>query len=262
MNILFWNLHNNSNEAWVKEILQEHDVDIALFAEYKGTSFERILPNLKNYNQYDGLGACEKITLLCKNTAQVIVKREQDRYTLYNCSAEGISYNIAGIHLPAPPASDSNDRKNIIRNIVQDISELELETKNRRTIVIGDFNCNPFDQEVVQKDTFNAVLFRPVIDKQEIITYQGRNYRRFYNPIVHFLSEDTCMFGSIYYSSGSAPLYWNCYDQILVRKELVRNIETLDYIKTINGKKLIKNVRPNENISDHLPLLVSFAKGK
>ena len=85
MKILFWNLKNNSNGKWVSEIIRENDIDIALFAEYQRTSFKNVLSNLQNYIKYDGYGACEKITLLCKQTVETKVRREQNRYTLYSC---------------------------------------------------------------------------------------------------------------------------------------------------------------------------------
>lgn len=261
VNILFWNLNNNSNEKKVKDIILENDVDIALFAEYQKTSFRKVLSELQDYSQHDGYGACDKITLLCKKTIESKVRREQNRYTLYTCAIEGTLFNFVGVHLPAPPSSDANDRKHVIRDIVQDITEQEKESKSRRTIVIGDFNCNPFDQEVIQKDSFNAVLFKELIKKQEVIRYSEKEWRRFYNPIIHFLSENTCTYGSLYYSSGSAPLYWNSFDQILVRKELVDSIESLKYVKEIDGKKLIKDIKPDNSISDHLPLLVKISKG-
>lgn len=260
MKILFWNLSGNANEKWVKDTINEHDVDIALFAEYQSTSFEHVLSILEDYTQYDGYGGCEKITLLCKKSVLTRVRREQNRYTLYSCTVNNNTYNIAGIHLPSAPSSNSNDRKNTIRDIVQDILEQENTTKNRSTIVIGDFNCNPFDEEIIQKDSFNAVLFKQLINKSEIIRYQNKNYRRFYNPIIHYLSEDTQLYGSYYYSSGIAPLYWNSFDQILVRKELVERVDYLYYIRTINGKALINETKPNNKISDHLPLLVCINK--
>ena len=262
MKILFWNLKKNSNAKWVSEIIRENDIDIALFAEYENTSFETVLSNLQHYIQHDGYGACEKITLLCKCTVGAKVRREQSRYTLYSCTLGDALYNIVGIHLPAPPSSDSNDRKNVIRDIVHDIAEQEKLEKNRQTIVIGDFNCNPFDEEVIQKDSFNAVLFKSLIKKQEVVRYHDREWRRFYNPIIHFLSEDTNTYGSLYYSSGSAPLYWNSFDQVLVRKELVDTISSLEYIREINGRSLIKDVKPNDLISDHLPLLINITKGQ
>ena len=245
----------------VSDIILENDIDIALFAEYKNTSFDAVLSNLHNYVQHDGNGACEKITLICKRATEAKVRREQNKYTLYTYKIGDELYNIVGIHLPAPPLSDSNDRKNIIREIVYDISEQEKAEKNRLTVVIGDFNCNPFDEEVIQKDSFNAVLFKDLIKKQEVVRYNERNWRRFYNPLVHFLSEETNTYGSFYYSSGIKPLYWNSFDQVLVRKELVDSISTLEYIREINGRKLINDVKPNDSISDHLPLLLNISKG-
>lgn len=259
MKILFWNLKNNSNEKWLSELIRENDVDIAIFAEYQSTSFDDVITKLdNNYIHHDGYGACEKVTLICKKSIETTINREQSRYTLYSCVVNQHLYNIVGVHLPSPSSSDSNDRKNIIRDIVQDINEREKEAKNRMTIVIGDFNCNPFDEEIIQKDSFNAVLFKSLIVQQEMIKYRDRVWRRFYNPIIHFLSEDTNTYGSLYYSSGSAPLYWNSYDQILVRKELIDCISSLQYIRKITGKGLIRDVKPITSISDHLPLLVDF----
>lgn len=203
----------------------------------------------------------KKLLWICKNSISTTVKREQDRYTLYISTINGISYNIVGLHLPANPFSDSNDRKEIIRELVQDIIELENKQKCRNTIVIGDFNCNPFDEEIIQKDAFNAVLFKSLIKKQETVRHNNRTKRRFFNPILHYISEDSKTYGSYYYSAGNAILYWNCFDQILVRRELIENIESLRYLKSIKGKSLMVEVKPNDRISDHLPLLVKFQNG-
>ena len=52
--------------------------------------------------------------------------------------------------------------------------------------------------------------------------------------------------------------YWNCLDQVLVRKGLANRVNHVEYLKTINTKKLLKNTVPDEKISDHLPLLVNL----
>lgn len=257
--ILFWNLKKNANENWITELINEYSIDIAIFSEYSETSFDDILVKIgQEYMRVDGYGACEKITLICRRSISLSVSREQNRYTLYSFDYGKEKYNIAGIHLPAPPASDSNDRKYVIRNLVCDLTELEKKQKNNNTIVIGDFNCNPFDEEIIQRDTFNAVLFKKLIEKQENITYQSKKYRRFYSPVLDYLSESTETYGSFYYSSGSAPLFWNSFDQVLVRKALVNRLKDLKYCKTINGKSLLKDIKPNSAISDHLPLIVEI----
>lgn len=260
--VLFWNLKRNPNEKWVAEALKENDIDIAVFAEYAGTSFPKVKNLLEgNYQYHDGYGGCEKISLVAKTCISVQIRREQNRYTIYSCTGDEGSYIIAGVHLPAPPTASSSDRKDIIRDLVLDVCEQENTAKNRRTIVIGDFNCNPFDEEIIEKSAMNAVLFKKLIDSQEVITHQGKKYRRFYNPTIHYLSESTHTYGSIYCASGNAQIYWNSFDQVMVRKEISDTLKNVMYLTSINGKSLIKDIRPNDSISDHLPLLAVFEKG-
>lgn len=257
MNLLFWNLKQNSNERIIADIIAEQDIDIAVFAEHLQTDFSTVCNFLSGqYTPYPGYGGCEKITLIAKTTYTITVKREQTRYTLYSCSIGTSTYNLAGIHLPANPNSNADDRKNVIRDIVYDVCELERKSKCKNTIVIGDFNASPFDSELTQKDAFNAVIYKDLINNAEYVQSNNKRYRRFYNPMVHYISEDTQTYGSFYYSGNINSLYWYCYDQILVRKPLVSHIESLQYAKTIGDKKLIKRTKPDASISDHLPLIV------
>lgn len=263
MKLLFWNLNNKDNAKLINEIVQEYDVDIALFAEYKMTDINRVIEKTDyQYVQFDGYGGCDKITLICKSSIEIKVKQEQDRYTIYTCRINDDIYNIVGIHLQANPYADSNYRKNEIRSIIYDIDLLEKRTKNTKTIVIGDFNCNPFDEEIIQKDAFNAVLFKQLIEDQEQIEFNSKKYRRFYNPAIHFISEDTKTYGSYYFSSGSCPLYWNSYDQLLVRKSLVDCIKDMVFIKQIKSTNLINHRIINDSISDHLPLYATIIGDK
>ncbi len=63
---------------------------------------------------------------------------------------------------------DEDDRKNVIRDLVTDISEQEKMLNHTNTIVVGDFNSSPFDNELIQKDAFNAVLFKELILETEL----------------------------------------------------------------------------------------------
>ena len=260
--LLFWNLKRNSNEKWVAEVIKENDIDVAIFAEYQGTSFFKVEELLsKNYKWHDGNDGCEKVTIIVKKSVDVSIRREQNRYTIYYVSIDSDHFIIAGVHLPAPPTASASDRKDVIRDLVRDIGEQERERKNHNTIVIGDFNCNPFDEEIVEKSAMNAVLFKKLIDSQEYVRHQEKLYRRFYNPTLHYLSETTKTYGSIYNSSGNAQIYWNSFDQIMVRKELTTALKEVLYLTSINGKNLIKRIKPDDSISDHLPLLATIEKG-
>ena len=259
--ILFWNLAKNSIEKYIIKIVQENDIDICIFSEYKGIDFTKVITGLNDtFSLYEGMGGCEKIILIARNCYMIHVKREQNRYTIYESSFMDEHFIIAGIHLQDRLHSDADGRKNTIRALVQDVLEQEKLLKNNNTLIIGDFNASPFDEELVQKDAFNAVLFKALIDKSEYVTYEGKKYRRFYNPMLNCFSEDHLTYGSIYNSLGLKSLYWYFFDQVIVRKSLVNRINSITIIKAIGNKKLIKEIRPNDEISDHLPLLVELER--
>lgn len=261
MNLLFWNLAKNENSKVLKEIIIEKAIDIIILSEFQSTNLTLVVSGLNGeFCLHQGFGACEKVILLARKTVEIIVRREQNRYALYACNFDGRSYIIAGIHLPANPSADAELRKNVIRDLIKDICTLETELKNSNTIVIGDFNASPFDDELIQKDAFNAVLYKELIKKTEYVKINGKQYRRFYNPMVNFVSEDSLNYGSFYYSNGMKTLYWFCYDQVIVRKPLINVISSIQYCKKVNNRSLLNKFMPNGNISDHLPLMVKFER--
>ena len=226
--LLFWNLARNSIEKYIADIINENDIDICVFAEYNSINFEIVLSGLNNsYTLFDGMGGCDKITLIARSGYDVEIRREQNRYTIYSVYDNTEKYIITGIHLQDRLNADAETRKNTIRKIVQDIKEQENKLKHDNTIVIGDFNASPFDEELVQKDAF---------------------------------SEDDSTYGSHYYDSGIKSIYWYFLDQVIIRKSLVDRLSDIRIIKVINNQKLIKAVKPNSDISDHLPLIVEFER--
>lgn len=258
MKIAFWNLAKNNIEDYVIDLILENNIDICIFAEYQKIDFDSVISKLKKYKFYDGMGGCTKIKLISSNECNVEIKREQDRYSIYSISINNSNYIIAGIHLQDRMNNDSDVRKNTIRNLIVDIKEQESTLKHSNTIVIGDFNASPFDEELVQKDAFNAVLFKDLILKTENVTFNGTRYKRFYNPMLNYISEDNSTYGTYYLSNGLKNIYWYFLDQIIVRKNLVSSLNSINIIKSINNKRLTKEILPNKDISDHLPLIAEF----
>ncbi len=262
MKIAFWNLAKNNNSSQVIDLIKENDIDIALFAEYKKTNFEMVVSSLEQYKIVYGYGGTDKVILLSKSSIPISVRQEQTRYSIYLCKGESEKYIIAGVHLPANPVANSETRKNVIRDLVYDIGIAEKEEKTYNTIVVGDFNASPFDEELIQKDCLNAVLYKDLICQQEIVTLNNKKYRRFYNPHLSIISEQNKNYGSLYYSSGISTQYWYSYDQIIVRKPLVDQLSEIHYCRMISGKKLLNKVAPKSSISDHLPLIAKIQGGK
>lgn len=259
LNILFWNLRRNAIEDSIADCIVENNVDIVVFSEFNGIDFIKIKKKLgKMYERIMAVQDDRKVTLLAKTTLSVTTVQQQNRYNIYNVKTAVKEYLLVAVHLEDRRNYRAAERIETIRCLVADIEQTEKLLKCSNTIVIGDFNANPYDEELLSKYAFNAVLFKKIIDKCELTNPNSLKKKRFYNPILHYISEDTEMYGSFYYEKEYMTPYWYCLDQVLVRKVLANNINHVEYLKRINTMDLLENAIPNSAISDHLPLLVNL----
>ncbi len=261
MNLLFWNLAKNNNCKRFAALIKEKAVDIGIVAEFQGTDLNETVKDLEpSYALEKGKGGCTKIALIAKKKILISVFREATRYVIYSCKTRESTYIIVAVHLPANPSAGPAERKAVIRVLVGDIEEAETTLQCVNTIITGDFNASPFDSELVGKDSFNAVLYKDLIRRKENVTFAGQQYKRFYNPMINYISEGTRNYGSFYYSQGINSLYWFCYDQVIVRKSLIDRIDSVTYCKKIQSENLSHKVTPNGEISDHLPLFFKLTE--
>lgn len=258
-NILFWNLKRNSIENFIIDCITERNIDIAVFSEFDSIDFFKIENALgKMYSRIITVQNNKKVTLIAKTTFMVTHIQSQSRYSIYSIETAVKNYLLAAVHLEDRRNYQISDRTNTIQHLIADIEQTERLFKCNNTIVIGDFNANPYDEELLSKYAFNAVLFKTIIDKSEFTNPTTLKQKRFYNPILHYISEDTKMYGSFYYEQNTGTPYWHCLDQVLIRKNLINFLKHVEYLKTINGRDLLINMIPNKKISDHLPLLVNL----
>lgn len=287
MNVLFWNIDRKDTkdkkqiEDYIINCIQENDIDIAVFAEYKEKdtkttrgkenidrdAIENGLDNL--YEWITGIEPDGAVTLLARKSLGEVVKIAQDdrkRFSLYKIDTPIDSYLLAAVHLEDRQSDPlSLEREATIGRLMEKISDNEKDLSLYSTIVIGDFNANPYDKELTYMGNMNAVLFKSIINASEFTRPTKEKIRRFYNPIVHYLSEDTEMYGSHHFNHPEKypTSYWCCYDQVLVRKNLMDSITDVQYLKNIRNDTLLKTTNtPQTNISDHLPLLVQFEEVK
>lgn len=262
MNLLFWNLYNKSNEKLIADLIKENQIDIAVFAEYGNTNFQVLLDFIgDDFKQNQGIYGSERVALLHRTGYKVNIRRPQDRYLLYSVETDERQYLLAGIHLPSRLHSKTEDRLEVIYDLVRDVAEQERLLQHSNTIIIGDFNASPFDKELILKTGFNAVLFKDIIIRNENIRYRNKMYKRFYNPMLQVFSEDSKDYGSYYRGTEIDSLYWYSFDQVIVRKSLMNHVKKVQYCKRVRHKSLMNSVAPKENISDHLPLIVTFSGG-
>ncbi|HLX64674.1 MAG TPA: hypothetical protein VKX17_25610 [Planctomycetota bacterium] len=215
----------------------------------------------ENY-RYSNVPEVGRFTVFTRFPKCSIVQiHEEDRLDIRSVSVDGSQDILLGIlHLPSKLEMSDNDQALECTRYSERIRMIEERFGHRRTVVVGDFNMNPFEFGVIAARGFNAVMTRSVAGR-ESRTVQGLEYPFFYNPMwTKFGDLKNRPSGSCYFdmSGRHENYYWNIFDQVLVRPELMHNLREDDlHILTDDGVETLldKNDRPNsQDASDHLPI--------
>ena len=97
---------------------------------------------------------------------------------------------IVAVHLPSKLHQKDEDREFNVRNISDRISDQESRIGHNRTMVIGDFNMDPFENGMIVADGLHAVMDKNIagIGDRRV---GGKRYHLFYNPMWSRLGDDT-----------------------------------------------------------------------
>lgn len=267
MKVLFWNTNNNAGKIInnvISELIVEYKIALVILAEYKANIIE-LLGNLNKkgiaMRPYPTSG-CERITVIGEKmdiepgshtdyaSFQIVNKRD-----IYCC-----------VHLPSRIYNNSLGMREIaIDEILQNIQSIEKELGSNNTIVVGDFNSNPFDSECINANSFHGI---PVFDdaSKEKRTIANNEFKMFYNPMWSFFGDMQKPYGTYYYSGNNINnIFWHIYDQVIIRPSLRNRFVTssLKILTDTSTQCLLNHLKhPDKNISDHLPLLFEIKEDK
>jgi endonuclease/exonuclease/phosphatase family metal-dependent hydrolase len=170
---------------------------------------------------------------------------------------------ICAVHLPSKlhwsDASQSFECFELARQIVAE----EDRAGHRRSVLIGDFNMNPFEPGMIAANGLHAVMSRQVASRVTR-TVQGREHRFLYNPMWNYLGDlRGTTAGSYFFDAAEHVNYfWNVFDQVLMRPELAERFDpsTLSILTSVGSRSLVRpDGRPDSRLySDHLPIVFSL----
>jgi hypothetical protein len=180
----------------------------------------------------------------------------------------GIEILLVTVHLPSKLYASENDQVLNSVRVARVIQEAEAKVRHSRTIVVGDFNMDPFEHGVVGAEGLHAVMDRRIALRGDRVV-QEKSYKFFYNPMWGRMGDQSKGPPGTYYFNSSSPVnfFWHTFDQVLIRPELLKFFpdtqpEVLDKVGDLS--LLSANGIPNNSFgSDHLPLLfeVEIEKG-
>ncbi len=170
---------------------------------------------------------------------------------------------IAGAHLPSRLYFSEESLAQECYVLARYIEKEEEMVGHKRTILLGDLNVNPFESGVVGTGGLHAVSSRSVAIRGSRIV-QDRRCHFFYSPMWSHFGDRESPPGTYYYDRAEPVNYfWNIYDQVLLRPELLEGFSTDSlHILTTAGPTTLLDLsgRPDKaNASDHLPIVFDLS---
>lgn len=263
MNLLFWNINKKSLANEIKSLCDFYDVDILILAE-NTLPDAKLLPDLNEGNDRIFIASHDqpkKISFYTRIHAFKQIQNDDWGSIRKLVHPLGIEILLVAVHIQSKLYLTETEQTVISARIAREIDRCEQEHGHTRTIVIGDFNMNPFEHGLVCSDGFHGVMDKHIALKQSR-TVLGEEKKLFYNPMWSRLGDDSegCA-GTYYYNSSNMINYfWNAFDQVLLRPSLLSCFtqHDLKVIDKIDEVSLIKNGKISNQFSEHLPLMVKL----
>lgn len=276
VNFLFWNLKGGSQDslcACLTELVVLHDIQILIVAEATLTLRQRFLQHC----QGQGLGYSELETLQPQVKTHIFSRYPpasfrdlagSDRMRVLGVKIGDLDEILLfSLHLSDARNYSLEDRAFLSQPIAQQIRTEQDRAGHSRSIVVGDFNMNPFDPPMISPAGFHAVMDKAIIQRKKgkrTIKKEDVIYPYLYNPTWHLMGNQVASVpGSYYFSQPKVTHYWYTLDQVLVGPDLVSkfSIDALALLTQVNGHCLLtsRSGKPNaKRYSDHLPLKFSL----
>jgi hypothetical protein len=264
--VLFWNINRSDLGGLAAAIAQEHDVDIVLAAECvrPGRLLKDLNRELSRKFNYQVVNSERRIEVFSRLPRRSIQLLDEAGLSFMRVSPPiGTEVLIVGAHLASKRFKSDPDQAFRCIEVARTICAYEERVGHSRTVLVGDLNMNPFEHGVVTASGLHAVMSRRAAQESARVV-GGKEYQFFYNPMwSHFGDRGPSPPGTYYYrGSSETTFFWNIFDQVLVRPELLATLgeEDVRVLTSAGGRSLLRaDGRPDKQVaSDHLPIVFSL----
>lgn len=271
LTFLFWNILKRDLRSQLGALIETHKVDALILAEspYSSRELGEMLDGVSQRKFSVAETDCERIQLATTSSlagVESIHDEIESRLTMWRFDWHSEEMFLAAVHLPSMAQMPKPaDRQKIASRAAQKIREKESKSDHSRTILVGDFNMDPYEDGLVSSDAFHALMTEKLVERGHR-TVQFESLPMFYNPMWSCYGDRTPGPPGTYYHSESNPgaQFWHMLDQVLVRASLMDRLHDVRILDQAGDKSLLNNLgRPDiENASDHLPILFRLSLNK
>ncbi len=258
---LFWNINRKNLEEAIVNLAFRHEVDVIILAESNtppGVILKAL--NRKKTEFHFSPGDCKKIHIFTRFPRRFLkVEGENNRATVRRLKLpRQEEILLVAVHLLHRQNEFQRNQECV--ELSEMIRDAESRIGHTKTVLVGDLNMNPFEYGVVAAAGLNATMARSIALRRER-SVDFRSYPFFYNPMWGLFGDTIkgrpC--GTFYYGKKEPTYFWNMFDQVLIRPDLLPNFrnEDLEILieDGINSFVSSSGLPDKSSASNHLPLL-------
>lgn len=165
---LFWNLAKKNLIESVYRLTQRYNVDVLILAECEENP-ALILESLNRQkaDYHFPFSGREKIRIFTRFSRELLEARnEPPRWTIRQLFLPGLpDILIAAVHLPSKVNWSDASQSAECYDLARMIQEEEQRAGHRRTLVVGDFNMNPFEVGMLAANGLHSESTRQITSK-------------------------------------------------------------------------------------------------
>lgn len=247
-------------------MVEKHQVAVLILVESEIPAGEMLsVLNRQEVQFHFPFSNCEKIAIYTGFSGEFIRPLyESHRITIRQVVLpSGAEFLLTAVHMPSKLHFSEKSQISECINLANAIREVEEKLGHRKTVLVGDFNMNPFEYGVIAANGLHAVMTKDITLRRERMV-QDKPYPFFYNPMWgHWGDANETPAGTYYYEKAEHDVYfWNLFDQVMLRPDVLpffRN-DDLKILTACSGKSLMtdKGLPDKDGGSDHLPILFTL----
>jgi endonuclease/exonuclease/phosphatase (EEP) superfamily protein YafD len=184
-----------------------------------------------------------------------------DRMSIRRLCYAGTHLLLGIVHLVDMSNWDQSHQSVQTQLLSRELRREEERAGHDRTLLVGDFNMNPFDQIMNMAEGMNAMMTKRCVQRGTRVV-QNEAYPFFYNPMWGLFGDrTTAPPGTYYHTTASRGVYgWNMLDQVLVRPTAIQWFSDVSILTSAGSRSLrTQTLRPDKRVaSDHFPILLAL----
>lgn len=235
-------------------MIEYYDIDVIVLTECS-FRIEELVYHLNDKESFyfpeNGLARCRKVKIITKFHPKFLVPiYEEERFSIRKLTIpSNESILLAGVHIPDKSHNDADNQLMICQRLRDSIEKMEKEHSIDKTLIVGDFNMNPFENGLVSPIGLNAVMSERIAQTNSRII-DNKEYKYFHNPMWSLYGDVGNDVEGSYFYRKNANLPRNVFDQVLLRPSLIPNFEkdSLSFLNHTGKESILTNqmLHPNK----------------